>query len=201
MTIPKQSNELMNQEYSVSIERGTTNWSGAVLGVHGVYATARDRDTLIQRLREALSETLLEVGKDALSSAEPVTALADGEELVSVTPALPNPVSLALQRAIKESGLSKREVAIRAGLTASVVTRLTDPHYYSQTLSSLERLTRAIGTPASFNIGGQSVELPSFSSLRIRDTSAQTISLKGKRRQGSDKKASTTRRRTVAEPV
>ena len=59
--------------------------------------------------------------------------------------ALKRAVALQFTKAVKETALTKREIARRMNTSRAVVDRLLDPHNSSATLSTLDKAARALG--------------------------------------------------------
>jgi antitoxin component HigA of HigAB toxin-antitoxin module len=80
--------------------------------------------------------------KDALdlSEYEP-----EAYEIADVEPALLNPISLEIERAIRKTGMTEAEVARRMGTSRASLTRITDPFYWGHSLSMLRRFAEAVG--------------------------------------------------------
>lgn len=57
----------------------------------------------------------------------------------------PDPVSLELTRALKESGISQAELARRLGVKQPSVARLFSPRYTGHSLRSLREIAAALG--------------------------------------------------------
>lgn len=66
-------------------------------------------------------------------------------EVVLLSPAPVNPVSLELEQALRARGLSRRELAWRMGTSPAAVLCLLDPFYFDHTLESLRRAAEALG--------------------------------------------------------
>jgi antitoxin HicB len=136
-------------QYPVLIEGENPTWSASVPDLH-VYVTARTRAMLERRVREAMAISL-EVYADTEQTA-PKPSIAKkikcqpGQSVVMLAPDEPDPVSVAVERAIKRSRLSKQDVAQRMGVSASAISRLTDPYYHGHSLESLRRLASALGS-------------------------------------------------------
>ena len=115
-----------------------------------VHATARTRAMLEHRVREAMAislEVYVDTEQTAPKRSNPKKIKCQpGQSVVMLAPDEPDPVSVAVERAIKRSRLSKQDVAQRMGVSASAISRLTDPYYHGHSLESLRRLASALGS-------------------------------------------------------
>ncbi|HEX7000847.1 MAG TPA: hypothetical protein VF164_04050 [Trueperaceae bacterium] len=68
-----------------------------------------------------------------------------GTEFVYVEPADTNYISLAIERAMREEGVSALELAQRLGAGVGVVQRLTDPFYFGHSTRTLRAVAAALG--------------------------------------------------------
>ena len=95
----------------------------------------------------AVSRRLEQLLKDALRAGPvPGTVVTlEYSEGPAAAPGTPDPVSLAIARAIEASGLSKAEVARRMGVKPPIVSRLVNPRYHGHSATSLYRLADALG--------------------------------------------------------
>lgn len=66
-------------------------------------------------------------------------------EVVYAVPAAVNEVSVAIEVALREQGVTYAELARRMGVPRSVVTRLTDPIYFGHTTRTLRNVAGAMG--------------------------------------------------------
>lgn len=57
----------------------------------------------------------------------------------------PDPVSLELQRALREAGLSQSELARRLGVKQPSIARLFSPNYDGHSVRSLREIADALG--------------------------------------------------------
>lgn len=79
--------------------------------------------------------------------ATPPPDLEEGREHlipVEIRPSPVNPVSLAIEKALRRKGLKRKDLAERMGVPPSVVTRILDPLYFGHTLSTLRRVAEAL---------------------------------------------------------
>ena len=63
---------------------------------------------------------------------------------MEIRPSPVNPVSLAIEKALRRKGLKRKDLAERMGVPPSVVTRILDPLYFGHTLSTLRRVAEAL---------------------------------------------------------
>lgn len=133
-------------KYAVVIEPSATGYAATPVQFAGL-ATAGTREEVIRLAAEQVALGLLECRHDAPPAAEAVD-LSDyepGAEVVMVEPAAINPVSLAIEAELKRQHIKPAELARRAGMTPSVVSRLTDPFYFGHSLKSLNQIGSALG--------------------------------------------------------
>lgn len=131
-------------------ERGT--WAGFLPGLP-VFAWGKgSREEVLESLSRGLSLYLLELEGEGKPLPPPhgevppeVLRGTPGGEVVYLSPAPVNPVSLELARALRVRGLSRRELARRMGTSPAAVLRLLDPFYFGHTLESLRRAAEALG--------------------------------------------------------
>lgn len=74
--------------------------------------------------------------QDDYTGLEPVEVL--------ISPAEINPISKNVERAIRQSGLSEREIARQMGTGHAAIHRMTDPFYWGQTAGSLRKLAAVL---------------------------------------------------------
>lgn len=118
-------------------------------------ATAATRAELDRLMREQVALHLLGHRLDGTSPSPPKGEgeldLADWAgtearpEVVYAAPAAVNEVSVAIEVALREQGVTYAELARRMGVPRSVVTRLTDPFYFGHTTRTLRNVARALG--------------------------------------------------------
>lgn len=68
----------------------------------------------------------------------------DDLEIVFLEPAPINPVSLEIEKLIKHSGISYRELAHRIGIGHASISRITNPFYWGHNVETLRRVTKAL---------------------------------------------------------
>jgi antitoxin HicB len=96
----------------------------------------------LEDLRERSLELPAPTPKDRLDLSE-----FEPEEpyrVAEVTPAPMNPVSLAIERGLERSGISKAELARRMGIPRSNATRITDPFYWGHSSDTLRKVAQAL---------------------------------------------------------
>lgn len=137
--------------YPVIISQGERNLSASAPDLPGCIAVGETGDEIERLMGEAMALHLLGLDEDGTARPEPTrpgrlaAPLKPHQRLTWLEPAPTNPVSLGIERAVRQSGLSGAEVARRLGTTRSVLSRLTDPFYWGHSLDSLRRLARALG--------------------------------------------------------
>ena len=116
----------------------------------------RDRVQIVQLLTEGVAFALYSLKLDGLPVPEAklrgVEDMLEAEraesadlEAVQIEPALINPVSAAVDRAIEESGLSDSEIARRMNSSPAAVGRLRDLFYWGHSMATLRKLAGALG--------------------------------------------------------
>ncbi|UQN09187.1 type II toxin-antitoxin system HicB family antitoxin [Deinococcus sp. QL22] len=75
---------------------------------------------------------------------ETYAGLEDVQEVL-LEPALMNPASAEVLRAIEQSSLSYREIARRMGTGHAAIARMVDPFYWGHGLPTLRRLAEVLG--------------------------------------------------------
>lgn len=118
-------------------------------------ATAPTRTQLDRLMREQSALYLLE---HRLNRTSPERPRAEGDvdlsdwvdadpppTVVFAAPAAVNEVSIAIELAVRDEGLTYAELARCMALPRSVVTRLTDPFYFGHTTATLRKVAHALG--------------------------------------------------------
>ncbi|MEX2541021.1 MAG: type II toxin-antitoxin system HicB family antitoxin [Trueperaceae bacterium] len=136
------------------IERAPKNYSGFIPDVMGAIGVAGIREETLKSLSEGLALALEDLAERGL----PVPVPSDLEnlnldeyepeepyEIVSVSPAKMNPVSIEVENALESTGVTRAELARRLGVPRSVVSRITDPFYFGHSVSTLRRVADALG--------------------------------------------------------
>lgn len=132
------------------ISSGERNWNALVPELSCI-VTAGSRDELLRLTRESIA-LALEDRPDAASRLRTVEDLdtdlrsdLDGsEEVVFLDPAEMNSVSLEIEQALKETGITQAELARRLGTSRSAVNRLVNPFYWGHSLDILRRVAAAL---------------------------------------------------------
>lgn len=84
-------------------------------------------------------------------------------EIVYVEPAPVSVVSVAIERALREAGLSYAELARRMSVPRSVVTRITNPFYFGHTTRTLRSAAQALGREVHVSLDKAEAPQPSRS--------------------------------------
>lgn len=144
------------QPYLCVIEKGQAEggrvyYSGYCLDVSANVVAKASREEVIESLRQGMALTLLRLAERGMpaprakTQAKDVVKEAPDDELVWLEPLEVNPVSLELERVLKEKGLKQSDVARLLGVSRTAVNRLVDPFYWGQSLSSLRKLAEVTG--------------------------------------------------------
>ena len=138
--------------YLTIISSGERNWNSLVPELHCL-GTAGSREDMVRLSREAIAIALEDQPHHAarIQSLDDVDAdiraeLDGSEEIVFLDPAPMNPVSLEIEQALAQAGLSQAELARRIGSSRSAISRLTNPFYWGHSLEVLRRVARALGS-------------------------------------------------------
>ena len=142
----------MHDMYLIVIEKAAGNYSAYVPDVPGVAATGKSVEETRDHMAEALAVQLNGMREDGdalpvpvLKSADEVEDLAPGDAVAFVQPAPMNPVSLEVERVLREARLTQSELARRLGTSRAAVSRLADPFYWGHSLATLRRLAEVLG--------------------------------------------------------
>lgn len=140
--------------YPFAVERTATGYSAGALQFASI-AAAGTREELLTRISEQVSLHLLDCEFEGRTPEAPQTReevdlrdyveVGSVPEVVYAEPAPVSVVSLAIERAIHEEGLTYAEVARRMGTTRSVLTRITNPFYFNHSSRTLRKVARALG--------------------------------------------------------
>jgi len=142
------------EPWHACIEETSTGWSGHLQLSGGVgVSTGKTREEVIRGLGEVLYLTLEDIAESGEQlrptqthdPEEQAQDEAEGATYVWITPAWPNPISLAMRSAQKASQLSQQQLADRMKTTQSAVSRLANLFYWKQSSASLWRFYRAVG--------------------------------------------------------
>jgi antitoxin HicB len=140
------------------IERAPGNYSGFVPDVPGAVGIGDSRETALSSLSQGLALALHDLCERGLPIPAPSDRAAldlsryepaEPYEMVTVAPAMLNPVSLEIEKAIESAGLTRAELGRRMGVPRSVVSRITDPFYFGHSVNTLNRVARALSLKVS----------------------------------------------------
>jgi antitoxin HicB len=142
------------QKYWAVVEGEGDNYGAFVPDVLGAVGAGDTLEQAVASLAESLAiqlEDLRERGLE-LPARTPKDQLDLSEfepdepyQVVEVTPAPMNPVSLAIERALECSATTKAELARRMGIPRSNATRITDPFYWGHSSDTLRKVAQALG--------------------------------------------------------
>ena len=141
--------------YLAFIEQDGDAWGGFIPELNAS-ATGKSREQVCQRLAEGGALTVFYAAQEgtpaplpSLQSAADLPKedreLTQDMESVFMELAPINPVSLEIERAVKESGLSDSEIARRMGSSPAAVGRLQDAFYWGHSLTALRKLADVLG--------------------------------------------------------
>lgn len=140
--------------YPVVVEQGVGNYGAFAPDIPGAVGVGDSREEVLESVAQGMALQLLDLAERGLEAPQPsdpsTLDLSEFEpeepfEVVMQEPAPMNPVSLLIERAIAEAGLSEAEVARRAGTSRAAMTRITDPFYWGHSLSTLNKIAAALG--------------------------------------------------------
>ncbi|MBZ9751893.1 helix-turn-helix domain-containing protein [Deinococcus sp. HMF7604] len=132
-------------------EGGRVSYGGYCLDLSSNVISKPTREDVVQSLREgmALSQLYLQANglpvPAATSTEADVEREQDDDELLWLTPAETNPISLEIGRALQARHWTQSELARRMGVHRAQISRLTDPFYFGQNLGTLRRVADALG--------------------------------------------------------
>lgn len=147
------SAEAPRMTYLAVIERTPSNYAGFVPDVKGATGIGDSREVTLQALSRGLALALQELTERGLPppTASPRTELdlSDYEptepyEIVEVSPARMNPVSIEIEQALESAGVTRTELARRMQVIRSVVSRITDSFYFGHSLRTVQRVADAL---------------------------------------------------------
>jgi hypothetical protein len=140
--------------YPFAMVRTSTGFSGSALQFPSI-ATAPTRSTLDVLMQQQTALFLLEHRWSGTPPPRPVdrseidlsdwTDAGEEPEVAYVAPADVSEVSVTIERAIRDEGMTYAALARRMAVPRSVVTRLTDPFYFGHTTRTLRRVADALG--------------------------------------------------------
>jgi antitoxin HicB len=115
-------------------------------------AASKDRSELDRLMAEQLALVLQDYRERGERPPEPIAKedvdTSDYEggvyEIVFIEPVGLNPISLSIEKAIDEVGISRAELARRMKAPASVVSRLVNPFYWGHSARSLREVAAAL---------------------------------------------------------
>jgi predicted RNase H-like HicB family nuclease len=140
-------------KYSVVVERGARSYGAFAPDIPGAVGLGDSREEALASVAQSLALQLLDLAERGLEPPPPsdpaaleLSAFEPEEpfEIVVIEPAPTNPVSLEIERAIRETGLSEADVARRMGTSRAAMTRITDPFYWGHSLRTLTKLAKAL---------------------------------------------------------
>lgn len=150
---PAPKGDHMDVKYWAVVEGEGDNYGAFVPDVLGavgagdtfeqaVASLARSLAVQLEHLRERGLELPVPSPQDRLdlSKFEPE----EPYQLVRLEPAPMNPVSLAIDEALKRSGMNKAELARCMGIPRSNATRITDPFYWGHSSDTLRKVAQAL---------------------------------------------------------
>lgn len=150
-------------QYICVIERqqhadGRLSYGGYCLDISSNVISKPTREEVIDSLRQGMALSALYLSSQGLPVPTPMSTEADVErhdssdEIIWLLPAEVNPVSLEIERALIERGWTQAELARRLGVHRAQVSRLTDPFYFGQSLSTLQRVAQALGAQLTVHL-------------------------------------------------
>lgn len=136
--------------YLTIISSGKRNWNSLVPELNCL-GTAANREEMVRLSREAIAIALEDQPHRVahVQSLDDIDAdiraeLDGSEEILFLTPAPMNPVSLEIEQALNSAGVSQAELARRIGSSRSAVNRLVNPFYWGHSLDVLRRVAAAL---------------------------------------------------------
>jgi antitoxin HicB len=141
------------QKYWAVVEGEGDNYGAFVPDVSGAVGAGDTLEQAVASLAESLATQLEDLRERGLELPAPTPKdqldLSEFKpeepyQVVEVTPAPMNPVSLAIERALERSGTNKAELARRMGIPRSNATRITDPFYWGHSSDTLRKVAQAL---------------------------------------------------------
>lgn len=141
------------QAYWAIIEGEGDNYGAFVPDVGGAVGAGSSPEEALAGVRESLAVMLadLEMRGEPLPAPTPKEQLDVSEfgpeepyRFALVEPASLSPVSLAIEGALRRSGVSKAELARRMNIPRSTASRITDPFYWGHSSDTLRRVAEAL---------------------------------------------------------
>lgn len=156
--------------YPFAILRTATGFTAGGLQFPSM-ATADTRERLMELLRAQVGLYLFEctldgrapeapLDRDDLDLSDYAEEGAGPPEVVYVEPAPVSVASLAIERALREEGLSYADLARRMDTSRSVVSRITDPFYFGHTSRTLRSVAEALGREVHVSLERPDVARP-----------------------------------------
>lgn len=143
----------MDIKYWAVVEGEGDNYGAFVPDVPGAVGAGDTLEQAVASLAQSLAiqlEDLRERGVEAPApSSEDRLDPSEFEpeepyQLVRLAPAPMNPVSLAIEQALKRSGIRKADLARRMGIPRANATRITDPFYWGHSSDTLRKVAQAL---------------------------------------------------------
>lgn len=143
----------MEIQYWAVVEGEGDNYGAFVPDVPGAVGAGDTLEQAVASLAQSLAIQLVDLCERGLElpvpSPEDRLDLSEFEpeepyQLVRLGPASVNPVSLAIELALKRSGMNKAELARRMGIPRSNATRITDPFYWGHSSDTLRKVAEAL---------------------------------------------------------
>lgn len=144
------------KEYLTILTRGENNWNALVPQLQGIIA-GKDREATLTLARENIALALRDQPQEPTITRldqvdhEVLQHVPEDAEVLMLSPAPMNPVSLEIQRALKAAHISQAELARRLNLSRATVNRLVDPFNWGHSLPSLQKVADVLGEPFEFH--------------------------------------------------
>lgn len=141
------------QAYWAIIEGEGDNYGAFVPDVGGAVGAGANPEEALEGLRASLAVMLADLKErgEPLPTPTPQDRLDVSEfgpeepyRFALIEPITLNPVSLAIEGALKRSGISKAELARRMNIPRSTASRITDPFYWGHSSDTLRRVAEAL---------------------------------------------------------
>ena len=141
-------------KYVAVLERAPTNYGGFVPDVPGATGIADTREATLRSLAEGLALAIQDLTERGLPIPPPSDRAdlnidehepEESYEIVTVSPAPMNPVSMEIERVMDTAGITQAELARRMGVSRSVASRIIDPFYFGHSVKTLRRVADALG--------------------------------------------------------
>lgn len=141
------------QAYWAVIEGDGDNYGAFVPDVGGAVGAGSSVEEALAGVRESLAVMLADLTErgEPLPLPTPKDRLDVSEfgpeepyHFALVEPVTLNPVSLAIEGALRRTGVSKAELARRMNIPRSTASRITDPFYWGHSSDTLRRVAEAL---------------------------------------------------------